>query len=76
MVSYTIEVAEDEVGIVVLGQDGYRFFGTDSRVRSLEGHDFPSAAAATRAASDLIRSGRRPIEPRRRPGSYLTSSAA
>lgn len=67
MASYTIEVADDEVGIVVLGESGFRFFGVDARVRAIEGLDFASAAAAARAASELIRAAGRSRGPNHRP---------
>lgn len=59
MSSYTVEVAGDDVGIVVWSEKSFRFFGVDPRVRALEGLSFSSPEAATRAAGALIRTRHR-----------------
>src|ERR1700681_4256308 len=55
--TYIIEVASHAAGIVVRGQDGYRFFAATHRFNPLEGQLFRNAREAERAARRLMTGG-------------------
>ena len=51
--AFIIETTESAVGVVVLQDDGYRFFASSPRVQSLDGRIFKSPAQAEREARRL-----------------------
>jgi len=51
--AFIIETAESVVGVVVLQDDGYRFFASNPRARELDGRIFKSPAQAEREARRL-----------------------
>lgn len=50
MSSFTIEVADDDVGIAVPDGDGFRFFASDPRLVQLDGSLHPGWVEAACAA--------------------------
>jgi hypothetical protein len=53
--NFIIEISSQAVGIVVRGDDGYRFFAATHRFNALEGQLFRSANDAERAALRLAK---------------------
>ncbi|GEO35935.1 hypothetical protein GGE65_000221 [Skermanella aerolata] len=51
--AFIIETTESAVGVVVLQDDGYRFFASNPRAQSLDGRIFKSPAQAEREARRL-----------------------
>jgi hypothetical protein len=51
--AFIIEIAESAVGVVVLQDDGYRFFACNPQAQALDGRIFKSPAQAEREARRL-----------------------
>ncbi|EWY42015.1 hypothetical protein N825_18935 [Skermanella stibiiresistens SB22] len=51
--AFIIETADAAVGVVVLQDDGYRFFASTASARSLDGRVFKSPAQAEREVRRL-----------------------
>jgi len=51
--AFIIETTESAVGVVILQDDGYRFFASNPRMQSLDGRIFKSPAQAEREARRL-----------------------
>ena len=51
--AFIIETNDSAVGVVVLQNDGYRFFASSPRVQSLDGRIFKSPAQAEREVRRL-----------------------
>ncbi len=49
-----IEVESEPAGLLIANRHGYRFYASDQRFASLEGQHFKGAAAAERAARNLL----------------------
>ena len=51
--AFIIETTESAVGVVILQDDGYRFFASNPKVQALDGRIFKSPAQAEREARRL-----------------------